>query len=245
MKNDLEQFYETYDSMISGTFAEQETAAAVFLTTSQPRLTSRLSETANHRLRRALGSATNLANSIRHNQRATAEDLLYHRSQQQWIKEIVERVECKASTNPEAARGNHAEKTRPIVAIAASAAALIAFLFIVRPRGTLLWRWLRKRTIRRDLHMILQVQVEEDGKDPNQVRVRGIDVTEGGMQLFWPGGAPEAGCRVTVLLPDIEKPGAVVWSNTFVSGIAFDEQLATDQVKVLAAEAKKSRIATG
>ena len=235
---DLARFYQTYDSMISGTISDQETAAAVFLTT--PR--AHPSEIADHRLRRALTSAEALANNIRHNRRATAAELAHHRRHLQWVKDATEETPCDSSTpahtNPKVSG------IRSTIAITISTTALLAFLIIARPRGTLLWRWLRKRSIRRDLHMILHVRVEEEGQDPGEIRVRGIDVTEGGIQLFWPGGAPAPGSRLTVLLPDLEKTAAVVWSNTFLSGVAFDERLATEQVKSLAQTAIKLQTAT-
>ena len=244
------QFHQTYDTMISGAAAEQEGAAAKFLTSQHAQLSqitdpsSLLPGLSKDDLMRAIGGATELANAIRENRHPSSQELASHRAQLAIISTAFADNRCNLELVLTSLKPKPTDPVRNAIAICLSILALLVFLHIVLPRNPRIWRWLKKRTVRHELLMVLKVRVEDESGEKN-IRVRGMDLTQGGIQLFWPSGAPNVGVRLTVFLPELEKPAKIVWSNTFNTGVAFDEPMNEEQVEMIALAADKERIRSG
>lgn len=231
-------FARNYDTMISGTLENQEIAAAEFVTSLKPRLV----DSADPKLLGSLEHATALANGIRQKNLPNQAQVELHKGQIRWLKSQLRESGC----DPEQLLGGSAESDsdliRNVLVITLSLAAALAFIYYLRPRAFSLERWSRKRSIRHEIQVTLKVKVEtEDGKIKT-TRARGMNLTNGGVHLFWPSGAPKVDTRLTIMLPDMEKPGSLVWSNTFNSGVEFDDPLSNEQVETLAAALREEVI---
>ena len=228
-KDDWAWFAESYETMISGTLENQEKAAAEFLTSLKPRLI----DSDDPGLRSALGHATDLTNGIREQNLPNQTQVDLHKKQIRWVKNKLKETTCNHDSPVEGEGKGQFSLIRSVLVITLSLAAILVFVRHLPPRSFSLKRWVGKRIIRREIQAVLKVKTLSDD-EAKITRVRGINLTNGGMSLFWPSGAPPTQTRVTIILPEMEKDASLVWSNTFISGVEFDAPLSNEQVVSLA-----------
>jgi len=227
-----------YETMISGTLEDQTAAAAEFQTSLRYELTD-LDEL---NIQDVVTHAATLADAIRRNQLPAPDQMPVHKQSLLGLNFALSQSGCDPTVffaeKPEVTTSTG----RDLVAIALSIFALSAFLYIVRPRFLSLKRWIKRRAVRQDIQIVLEVKFEDESGNAKQSRIRGIDLSTGGIQLLWPDGAPEPGTSIIISFPDLEVEATVVWSDVFNAGAAFNEPMDQDQVADIFLKSLKSQI---
>lgn len=227
---ELERFTQNYTTMLTDTLANQETAAAEFLTLLLPTL--KLSQ--NTTLQNTLRHAEMLAHDIRENQLPSQKQVKLHKRQLRALNKALRGTGCYEEGTADKTGTKSSITGRSLTVITMSLGAIAGFIFFTNPRALNLHRWTRKRMIRRKIDMMIEVIIEEDIGQETPKRIRGIDLTTGGIQLFWPMGAPKSNTRLTVHLLDLRKTATIAWSSAFNAGARFDEPLTNELVEELA-----------